>query len=198
MRPRLTYLFLVLLLLAVGCVGYRISQRDVLLALGEEAPVVVEEGRWFSGTVNYYPVALHSTDENVARVTSTGTSTTLVRGLHTGTAYLANSRGEPLVTVTVFECPPISLGQSPAEVATLPGKKIDLTVAPKGYQWLSLQWFEERNGAWQTIPFATVTSFTVAPAKAGIYRFQARYHDRCGDATATFLVNVTDRVRAVR
>jgi hypothetical protein len=197
MRVRVKCLLL-FLLLAAGCLGYRVSTRDLVIAVGEEVPVVVESIDYFGGQVLYHPVAIHSTDESIARVTA-GPSPTLVRGLHPGTAYLeGNGNVGRFATVTVFECPPVSMSQSPAVVAIAPGKRIDLTVSPKGYQWISLQWFEERNATWQTIAFATVTGYAFTPTRTGSYRFQARYHDRCGDATATFLVNVTDRVRAVR
>jgi hypothetical protein len=171
----------------------------MVVAVGEERTVSIESGTSFASHIVWSQLAVHSSDEGLLQVTAhpnTGIPAT-VRGLHPGRAFVSGADDRRYVTVTVVECPTVSLEQSPASVATRPGKPVSLTVVPHGYQWSSLQWFEERRAIWEPIPFATVTGYTFTP-RAGTYRFQARYQDRCGDATATFLVNATDRVRAAR
>ena len=197
--PRHARLLLLLsLLLVTACLGYRVSQREFELATGETASVELSEIHYASGDL---AIGVVSDDPSIMTVepdsVAAGGHTFTIRALHAGTAnILARQDGWHLVTVHVFECPTVTLDQSPSFVETKPGNAVQLRAQPKGFQFLSMQWYEDRGNGWQPIPFATDPRLTFTPKTSGAYHIQARYHDRCGDVTANFTIIATSRGRA--
>ncbi len=77
-----------------------------------------------------------------------------------------------------------------------PLSHVELRVITQGFQTLSREWLEERDGHWTYIPFSDSDVYPFTPPAAGTYRFLVRHHDRCGDAETLLTVVATTRGRA--
>jgi hypothetical protein len=169
-------LLLPLSLLAASC-GYRASPSEVTLATGETATAHVV-------FVNYgveRPAMCFSSDSSVMTVSQAPNDATVtIQALHPGVAYIrpVDAPAIRVATVTVFECPPVTIQPNVSLVETRVGQPVLLSVATAGAQPLKTVWLlENPPGSWMIVN-GNGKSFPYTPAASGTYHFRVEYNDR--------------------
>jgi hypothetical protein len=194
MKPLL--LLLPLALFAASC-GYSANPRTMTLATGETATAHV-------GYISYggseRAVVCFSSDPNVMAISQGRDLTVTIQALHPGVAYIqpAESPSLRLVTVTVFECPTLTIQPRASLVESRVGQPVFLSVATSGAQELKTVWLlENPPGSWMIVN-GNGKSFPFTPTASGTYHFRVEYNDRCGIVTTDIRVIASTRTRAVR
>jgi hypothetical protein len=193
---RLPFL-LPLILLAAACGGYRTFPQSITVPVGETATAHVGYAP-YGGSER--PVVCLSSDNNVMALSQGNDFTVTIQGLHPGVAYIqpVENPSLRLVTVTVFECPPLTIQPSASLVESRVGQPLFLSVATSGTQEIKTVWLlENPPGSW-TIVNANGKSFRFTPNASGTYHFRVEYNDRCGIVTTDIRVIASTRTRAVR
>lgn len=189
---------LLLFLLAAACGGYRSVPQAITVAVGETATVHVGYVPYGGGSER--PVVCLSSDNGVMAISQGNDFTVTIQGLHPGVAYIqpVENPAFRLVTVTVFECPPLTIQPSASLVESRVGQPLFLSVATSGAQEIKTVWLlENPPGSW-TIVNANGKSFRFTPNASGTYHFRVEYNDRCGIVTTDIRVIASTRTRAVR
>ncbi len=192
--PRVV-LSLVALLLLASCV-YSAFPKQITLASGETgtATLMVAE---FDGQK---PARGFLSDPSIMTLSQAPNDPTItIHALHPGVAYIQPVDSTlALVTVTVFECPTITIQPSASFVETRVGQPVSLSVTTAGLQEIKTVWLlENPPGSWMTVN-ADGKSFRFTPAASGTYHFRVEYNDHCGIVSTNITVVASTRTRAVR
>lgn len=199
MRQRL--LLPLLALFAVSCT-IEVSNPEITLGTGESMPVIIRGFSGYPPPGSYFNVGVRSSDDSVATITPEtgggGRFTIHANGPGTASIVSTDDPTKTYVTVHVFACVPVSIRPLASPLVVKPLSHVELRVITQGFQTLSREWLEERDGHWNYIPFSDSDVYAFTPPATGTYRFLVRHHDRCGDAETLLSVVATTRGRAAR
>jgi hypothetical protein len=186
-------------LFALSCT-YVASDTNVTMGTGQTTTVIVEAHHYFSGTWPVVPTPpLASSDPSVVVVRqSPGSSSITLQALSAGYASVRTADGLFTLPVTVFQCTPVTIRPLNADVAAIVGSPVVLSVIPGGDHPLATDWYQDSPGGWYYLQPTDGNFLRFTPHESGTLHFQARYTDRCGDASTSFTVVASTRAHAVR